>query len=292
MKEESFGARSASPEQYLERTSATVLVLFKLLEAAAAGVCLFHLFRLASPAAASLAKGTMTFYEAFRMLAGEYGFPDMLTTVMSVFEGAGLVLPVVIWGGLVIAIVLGLFLILLDAIALLLLRTTYRGAGMIQVIHQFQLCLCVIDHLFFAYLVLAFIRYAMRMQNGTLPSEALIVFFFSAVIYLILLALQLCYHKDISLAMRTVRLELKTGKQSRLRKTHLSGISFLFCVPYVLLLVLMVVVIVEIRSGQTSLPVDTVITLRQYLTTLGVPLILIGKHLSVCFCNRNLKKSR
>ena len=295
MSEQMYEGRSARPELYINRFSATIVTLFKLLDGIVAGFSLYHIFRLFAPAAVLLTKGALDFNQALQMVAAEYGIPEAALEAYRGIAIGGMALPYAVWGGFLLVIIIGLLLVVIEAIALLLLRTAHKGAGFIRVIHQIYLGVCILYLVLFAYSTFEFFRFSQGLQSQTERTAANIVFIIFGVIYLIVLLLHLCYHKDIVMAMGTVQYEVETGRQGELRRTHLSGISYIFSFPYILFIILIVIWMAEIKSGKVSLPEAYEayeITLTQYLSMIGVPVIMIIKHLSVSFCNRNLKRAR
>ena len=92
--------------------------------------------------------------------------------------------------------------------------------------------------------------------------------------------------------MKTVEYEVNTGKQGILRKTHLSGISFIFGLPYVLIIISTLLMMNEARNQGYSISQSFEMTWQQYLLMFGLPAVLFIKQLSICFCNRNLKRAR
>ena len=117
-------------------------------------------------------------------------------------------------------------------------------------------------------------------------------FIILGILTLIIVLLNLCYHKDIAMAMGTVAYEIETGKQGILKRTHLSGISFLFSLPYALCVLSVVFAIIGIRDGSITLQDGYKLSIGQEILSISIPVILMIKHLSVCFCNRNLKRAR
>ena len=292
MSDQGYIAKTAHPEQYINRASGTIVVLFKLLDGIVAGVGLYHIIRMISPVITLLGKGALDLNQMMQMMASEFGFPAILMDTYSVAVIGGLALPFVFWGGLLAIVIIGLSLVVIEAIALLMLRISWKGAGIIRIVHQIYLGVSILYLMLFAYSVYEFFRFRQTLQSESEIITATILFIIFGVICLIALLLHLCYHKDIAMAMKTVMYEVETGNQGNLRRTHLSGISFIFSLPYVWLLILFVIGIYGIQTGKSLLPAGYEITIQQYITLIGVPVILIVKHLCVSFCNRNLKRAR
>ena len=165
---------------------------------------------------------------------------------------------------------------------------------MCGVIHQVYMGICIV-HL----VLLGVSCYRLFTFNPTSDSTVRAVtlawsysFIIWGIITLIIVLLNLCYHKDIAMAMGTVVYEIETGKVGTLKRTPLSGISFLFSLPYALCVLGVFLAIIGIRDGSISLPEGYVLTTSQEISSISIPAILMIKHLSVCFCNRNLKRAR
>lgn len=279
----------AQSEQYINRMSSTVLVFTKVVEGAAAGYVLFHIFRLLSPVIAEFAKGTFDVMRTLELFFKELGLQTLGFDMFSDVLIPGVALPLIAYVGIFILTIAVLILIVIEAIALLALRFAKNGASLVKVIHQIYLLVCIISLLNFVYAVIMFVRQSsdlFKIVVGTDDSMigwniALITI---AIIILISLLLQLFYHKDIVMAMTTVKYEISTGQQGELRKTHLSGISFLFALPYMFLVLAGIIGVLNNSAGKSEK--------SQVLIGLIIPIIAMLKYLSVCFCNRNLKRAR
>ena len=228
-------------DQYIKRISSTVLALTKILEGASAGFALFMLFRLISPVIGELSKGAMDLNQLLQIIVSEYGVQDAFLQEYSGIMIGSLALPFIIYGGILLLTVVALLLVVIETVALLALRFAKAGAGFVKVIHQIYMGVCIIHLIMFAYTVFEYIRNRSAILKTVEGSEAAVLGIdismgIIAVIYLIVLLLHLCYHKDIARAMKTVGYEIETETQGYFKRTHLSGISFLFGLPYVLLI--------------------------------------------------------
>jgi len=182
----------------------------------------------------------------------------------------------------------------IEALALIALRIAEKGARFIRVIHQIYMGVYIIHVVLLGiscYQLLTFNPTGNATTRTAVVTLSLPVIILG-IIALIILLLNLCYHKDIAMAMGTVAYEVETGKLGKLRRTHLSGISFLFGLPYLLSVISIILVIIGIRDGSVSLPEGYSLSTFQAISAAIVPFILMVKHLSVCFCNRNLKRAR
>jgi len=231
MNEQEFSGRTAQPERYINRLSSTVVVLFKLFDGAIAGFVLYSLFRLLAPVFAELTKGALDINHVLQLFSSEYGISQLPTNELI----GGVALPFIVWIGTIIVIIIHFLLVVIEALALLVLRIIKKGAAFIKVIHQIYMGVCLINLVFFGIYAYQYYRKLNAMQSDTRLSIPTLIF---AVICLISLLLSFCYHKDIAMAMDTVAYETATGNLGKLRRTHLSGISFIFSLPYFLLILL------------------------------------------------------
>ena len=292
MNEQMYSTKRARTDQYINRISATLVTLFKVLEGIAAGFSLFHILRIFVPELGTLTKGSLDLNKLLQMFIAEYELPAEMFNEYQGEAIAGMALPFVLWGGFILVIVIGLVLVVIEAIALLSLRFAQTGAGFVKVIHQIYMVVCALYLALFVYSTIEFFRFSRSLADPDERMAANIVYIVFAVISLIVLLLHLCYHKDIAMAMKTVKYEVNTGKQGILRKTHLSGISFIFGLPYVLIIISTLLMMNEARNQGYSISQSFEMTWQQYLLMFGLPAVLFIKQLSICFCNRNLKRAR
>ena len=258
MNEQMYSERESQPDRYINRFSATVVVLFKLLDGAVAGFFLYHLLRVMGLLFTAMAKGALDINHALQLFFSEYGIPQQTANELAGLTIGGLALPAAIWVGIYFVIIAGLLLVVIEALALLTLRIAKRGAVFVRVIHQVYMGICIV-HL----VLLGVSCYRLFTFNPTSDSTVRAVtlawsysFIIWGIITLIIVLLNLCYHKDIAMAMGTVVYEIETGKVGKLKRTHLSGISFLFSLPYALCVLGVFLAIIGIRDGSISLPED------------------------------------
>ena len=292
MSEQMYSKKRARTNEYINRISATLVALLKLLEGVAAGFSLFHIIRLFAPAIGTLTKGTLDLNKMLQMVITEYGLPAGMLDEYQAEAIGGMALPLILWGGYLLVIVVGLLLVVTETIALLSLRFARTGAGVVKVIHQIYMVVCAIDLALLVYSIVELFRFSGGLLDPDEKAALNILCIIVGVISLIVLLLHFCYHKDISMAMRTVEYEVNTGKQGILRKTHLSGISFIFGLPYILIIISALMMLSEARNQGISMSQDFKMTLQQYLIMFGLPAVLFIKQLCICFCNRNLKRAR
>lgn len=298
MSENYVSANPAQSERYINRISSSVVVFFKLLDGVVAGVLLYFILGLLSIVIAGFSMGNMKLIELVSLVAKEYNLPGNVTEIFNEAAIGGIVISNIVWGGVMTVIMAGLVLVVLEAIGLLFLRIARKGAGLIKVIHQIYMVIWLLYLLLLGYSSADSIRTIMKLPEGDAKTAALTSAIVLLVINVIISLLNLCYHKDIAMAMTTVKYELETGRQGKLRRTHLSGISFFFCLPYLNAVLWMILgmigtsgVILE-SMGLTDVKVSDVAGMGVYwITMISIPIILMGKNLGVCFCNRNLKKA-
>ena len=263
--EQVHSEKLAQTDQYINRISATLVTLFKLLEGIAAGFILYYLLF------GSLREFNSDMKDMLQMILSNY--PIFWFAIGDSLFSQFLVL-------LELAFILAL--IIVEAIALLSLRFAQKGAGVVSVIHRIYMLVC--------FLILACF-FLLTLNNFFLLGETGFAVI-SYLIALLLLVLDLCYHKDIALAMETVKYEANTGRQGILQKTHLSEISFILGLPHVLSILFGLIMLIVARNQSASLSQNNEVTLQQCLLMFGLPAILFIKQLSICFCNRNLKRAR
>ena len=231
----------ARPDQYINTSSATIIMLIKLLEGGTAGFFLYHLFKAISPIIGEVTKGALEVNHALRLFAAEYGviFSADTEKILSDFAVGGFALPIIVWGGLILVITIALILVVVEAIALLEVRVAKKCAGIVKIIHQIYMWINVAALIFLGISIYEYYRFQQSLKGASSTAyNSATVFWvaviFVCVIYAITIILLLCYHKDIAIAMKTVAYELDTGNQGDFRRTHLSGISIFFSLPFVI----------------------------------------------------------
>ena len=287
--------RSSHPEQYINRVSSTVIVLFKLVEGIMAGITLFHVFRLLAPILTELTKGTLNVNRALNLLFTEYGLPrTALSSSSELVAIGGIMLPFVLPTVLMIISIVVLVMVVIEAAALLTLRIARVGAGLVRFIHQIYMFGSILNLLMAGYLLFNYFRYTRNIVEHGNAAEVYAVGIIFGVVCLAGIILNLCYHKDIAMAMNTVRYEIGTGKRDDMKRTHLSGIAFLFSIPYALTAVILIVGILMTKGGGSYSVSPTevyTLTLAQSLMIIAAPVIMMIKYLCVSFCYRNLKRA-
>ena len=289
----SYSSGQAQPDRYIRRISATMVTLVRLLEGVAIGVGLFYLLRFLIPFSARLAQGAVDLNQFQEMILPE---GSVTGAVLSEYMGSSfgkLTPPLIVWGILAFIDIALPLLVLMETIAILLLRTVKRGAGLIRAAHMIYLGLNIAGFPLFVFSVYQMFRYSSGLKDADSRVTGYVLSVVFVIVFLIQWILQLCYHKDVAMAMDTVRYEVRTGFQGTLRKTHLSGISFLFSLPYLALLGAVVArSISSFVNGRTPSPADYHMTMTEFIAAIIFLSLMMIKHLSVCFCNRNLKKAR
>ena len=282
----------AQPETYLQTVSSTIVVLAKIVEGLAAIASIVGLISYLAPVITSLGGGAMRIDQLFgNALDTLYQqIPDLkeyITSMGSTFAVPGLLLILVSFVSLA-----GLVLTVIEMVSLITLRFSWRGAGLVKVIHWIYFGMNILSLIFWGYGVSLFIRnYSFFQRMSTEAKDALqavtIIGVIIAVIILIIILLHICYHKDVALAMGTVGYEVSTGLKGKLRRTHLSGISVLFAIPY-LLGIIILVFLYFYASSQTGTGID--LPVSAFAASLAFLFIYMLKYFAISFCNRNLKK--
>lgn len=294
MNERVYSERGSEPDRYINRVSATVVVLFKVLDGLVAGFFLYHLLRIMGLLLTAMMNGALDINYALQLLFSEYGIPPQTANGLTGLTIGGVALPVVIWAGIFLVIIAGLLLVVIEALALLTLRFTKRGAVFVRVIHQIYMGICIVYILLLG--ISCYRVFTLDTATDSTVRAMTQAWSYSFIIWgilaLIIILLNLCYHKDIAMAMGTVAYEIETGRQGKLKKTHLSGISFLFSLPYALNAIAILFAIIGMRDGSLHLQEGYNLSIGQAVLLILIPVILMIKHLSVCFCNRNLKRAR
>ena len=280
-------------DQYINKASATVVALTKILEGASAGFALYQLIRMLAPVIGNISKGAVDLNHLLQTVVKQYGFQNSFLDQYSRIMIGSVALPVIVYGGVFLLIAIGLLLVVIEMIALLTLRFARAGAGFVKAIHLIYMGVCIVHFLLLIYSVVEYLQYRPALVNAANGlKDDLFAFEMTliiiAVIIFIIILLQLCYHLDIVKAMSTVAYEIETGTRGDFDRTHLSGISFLFAVPYV---VLILIVTVGIVNGDVSLTQKTGAAQIQNWISVAVIGILALKQFGICFCYRNLKRA-
>ena len=277
---------------YINRLSATVVTVIKMLEGGIAIYLLFHLLRNIALFFTGLTGAAVGLNQMIQAFTEEYAYSGIAADQYSQAIAGLFAIPAIISGGIVIILGIGLILVSLEAIAIFILRFAKGGAGMIKLIHRLYMCGLIVHLILYVYAVYEYIRKRPDLKEllkGAESSFAAIemLMIVVGVITLVHLLLHFFYHKDIALAMNTVAYETATGETGDLKRTHLSGISFLLGVPDAILFLSMMVLGI---NGRIS--ASTGGNPRGVWVLAAVALIMFFKQLGVCFCNRNLKWAR
>ena len=293
MNEGNLNKRSAQTDSYINRVSSTIVVLFKIIGGTIAGYVLYYFIRILVPALAELSKGIVDVNQALQPLLEEYGLSRETINSLKKVSLDGVTLPYIVWLGIVITIVISLLLVVIEALSLVALRVAKKGASLVKGIHQIYMVVCIMNLVLFGVSAYQYCKNMNIIQADLKKavSDLSIPVIVYASCYFFILLLNFCYHKDIAMAMDTVAYETETGNLGKLRKTHLSGISFLFGLPYFLIVLFIAFGLYGLTSGE-QLAEKNNITQFQAIASICIPAVMMIKHLAVCFCNRNLKKAR
>ena len=284
---------ASEPKLYIERISSSLLVLCKLIEGAAAAYILYGFVRVMGALFSIAAKGVLDMSQALQLIFQDSELSQYAMHELSGLTMSGIALPFIFWIGIILVCIAALVLVVAEAIALLLLRIAGKGASFIRVVHFIDMGVWIaVTVMFVIFFVLSFVDImsqdsaAVDSSNRNILLGGLI---FSLVNTLIILLLNLCYHKDIAIAMGTVAYEVETGDLGQLKKTHLSGISFVFALFYAIIVLFFVS---ELDDGLRYYGVSSDNRFALEFFIIGTPVVAMAKYLSVCFCNRNLKHAR
>ena len=284
---------SSISDKYIKTFSATALAFLKLPEGAVAGYFLYHLIRLISPIVQEAVKGTITLIQGVDIFFKEFGVSmDQLTDLFKDQQAEetiiNMTMPIVIPVCLLIVTIIGLMLAVVEAVALLMLRFMKAGASAIKVIHQINLFVCIIQMGLFVYGSINWFRDLFDWKKMNLIEAAawpilLIVSIIVCIICFIVLMMHLCYHKDIAMAMTTIDYEITEDKPGKLRRTHLSGISFWFALGTLAMIISWYGMIQDQSSAYNA---------KNILLIEAPQIIIMLKFFAICFCNHNLKHAR
>ena len=299
LEEQNNTAPNARPEQYINTSSATIIMLIKLLEGVAAGFFLYHIFRAMVRIIGEVTKGALDVNHALQLFASEYGVTISSDTekILSDFAVGGFVLSNIIWGGFILVIIIILLLVVVEAIALLEVRIAKKGAGLVKIIHQIYMWVNIGALIFLGISVFEYYKFQQSLKgvSSTAYNSATVLWaavIFVCVVYALIFIMLLCYHKDIAIAMKTVAYELNTGNQGAFRRTHLSGISIFFSIPFVLTTIALVFGIIRSLVGGESLARTFQVSNVQEGISLVLPVIMMIKYLCIPACYRNLECAR
>ena len=278
---------TAYPKVYINTVPSLIIVIVKCIEGLIAVAALYHIFSTLGILFAELSKGAASISDAIRILSSDNVSPlsSFGTTIGYMLDG--ITLPVLIWGGTLLLVIAFLLMVIMEAAAALCLRISYKGAGIIRGIHLVYMGICLLmiclsiyplliagsgkNHLIDDELIAA----------GSMTYTLLLIF---AVAVLLVLA---CYHKDIAMAMGTINEEIKTTELGRLKRTHLSGLSFLIALPFFLISISYLLGM--LRTGISGIRTGEERSMLQIILTISIPVIITTKYLCVCLCNRRLK---
>ena len=259
-------------DYYINRASTTLLAVMALIRGVAAGYFVYRIIVLIVPAIESLRETRIDIAYILDTFFPEANInPDASIS--------GMIISYYVLAGVLFLIMAGLILDVIEAISLLLLRAARAGASGVKTVHIIHLIFVCIHIVLFGYTI---VTYFIENSGQRLISMGVfIAFIIPAAIYLVVLILRLCFHKDIIRAMSTVKYECSTGKHGRLIKTHLSGISFIFGFFYALITA--IAIFTELQGKATTLSAAAVIVSLLVITT---------EYFCICACNRNLKLAR
>ena len=279
----------AHSEQYIDRLSAAILTLAKMIEGTVSGYTVFKIVAFFLPLFGLLSAGANDFRQFLITVAKENEFySETVEQCLDILMGS-LSFSTIIWILLMALILLLLLLPLLEAIALLMVRFMRKGAEIVETVHQVQMILTVGYLLGLVYLVVSYYKNAPKLTeniSGSLAVQGIgLLFAIGAVVILLFLILKFFYHRDIVKAMHTVSKELRTGNKAELKETHLSGISFFLALPYAFLAAGMLLGVIrgEHRFSNENIHI---------IYETGMYLILAIKHFAVAVCYGNIKKYR
>lgn len=283
------------PERYICRISSTLLTIVKVLEGLGAGIAAVGMISMILKLKNQVTQAAPTLLEVLRDITAQYGIPD---EVLNQITGEAIVhmkMPLGILAGGSGIFLIAVFLIVWEAVALLMLRIRKRGGTSVRIIHIIHMVVCILEIFMTVAMVFLAVSYlattSSQSGNNAMKAGGLVVIIIG-ILTLIGLVIDMIYHKDIAMAMSTVAYETKTRRPATLRKTHLSGISFLKSLPSLLVVVAGIAALVADRTGNLQLPGDVSIPKGVYIGMMAMPIWQLIKQWSVCFCNRNLKKAR
>ena len=284
---------ASEPKLYIDRISSSLLVLCKLIEGAIAAYILYGFVRVMGTLLSIAVKGALDLSQAIQLILQDSELSQYAMNELSGLNMSGIALPFVLWVGIILVCIAALVLVVAEAIALLMLRIAGKGASFIRVVHFIDMGVWIA--VIVVHCVVSVLSVVIFMSQDSLAIDSsnrnllLVGLIISFVETLIILLLNLCYHKDIAIAMGTVAYEVETGNIGSLKRTHLSGISFVFALFYAIIVLYLVA---ELDDGLRYLGVSSDDRFALELFIIGVPLVAMAKYLSVCFCNRNLKHAR
>lgn len=280
-------------DRYINRISSTILMILKLIEGAGAAYGLYQIIRVIYPFIQPAIKGTADFMDIMRQLMSAFGLDAIQDPEVQQVLGA-VSLPFIIYALLFLIVIIGLILVVIEAVSLLLLRFGRRGASAVKIIHRIYFFGYILLLVLFVYDVIQYIRAWPELEKAAGSSSGALIawnvlFVIGTIICFVLLLLQTFYHNDVSYAVGTVQEEILSDQPCHLKKTHLSGISLFFALPYVLFLVSLIVSILE---GNTAQRISDIQSDMQSMLTIVAITATALKYIAVFFCNRNLKRAR
>ena len=280
----------AQTDRYINTVSATILALTAIIKSAVLGYFLYRVIRVAVDV---IDLANISAFSIRNLLDRFLTDLDLFQKVYDTATGKVIVeisLPAVFSIGIVFLAVILLIFIMIEGIVLLFLRFGRKGSLTVRFFHQIYMTADILRLLLFGYLVVLYIINYPELSKtagleGVLSLGLNITLGITGAVYLILLLLRFCFHKDIVRAMTTVTYEIQTGELGDLKRTHLSGISFIFALPYA---VILLVTAITFPYGDISFNDEAGIL---YLVFIGFLLIMMLQYFSICFCNRNLKNA-
>ena len=277
---------NSQSRKYLNTISATIIALIKTPAGLVMGYCLYQLF---SP----FVRHAKSFRELAEMLT--IAFRNYFSTVAIIPDSVvkneitkQIVISTSITVVMIIAFVSLILMVLLETIALWMLRIAGKGAGIVRVIHWIYCIIAVV------YLVLSLVQLGTIIAVGRLSNEGLVGIIIVMVFVTIFYMIFICYHKDIAMAMKTVGIESRTGRvDPGFKKTHLSGLSILLGIPSLLLGILGCLVYVQVVSTVYDLNGRQYV-ISEWMAAAAIAVLFISfiKQAAISKSYGNLKKAR
>ena len=141
----------AQTDLYINRISATLVPLTKLLEGAWAGFLLFQIVRIIVVVISELSKGPKSISQAISRFFAPFGLtgPGLGEYTGTIMEG--LSVPFIIWAVLLTLVIIGLVLTIVETIALFSLRFGRTGASLVKGIHIVYMIVAILELMFFIF---------------------------------------------------------------------------------------------------------------------------------------------
>ena len=144
MNKQSNNVACAYTERYINTTSFTIVVIYKLLDGVMAGYLMYNSLRFLSSFIEELSKGALDINNVFKLLISRLDIPKSITVIYSNLSYGETVLAFAVWILIILAINVGLSLSVIEALALVALRIVQKGADLVRVIHKIHMVICVI----------------------------------------------------------------------------------------------------------------------------------------------------